>query len=143
MHTFASRIEIRNSSFKNISGHVVALDREVDDLGIYNGEYITIADSSFSEIAGSVATIYRGGTDESTFGPHFLLQNSTLTNVGKGKRNKTHASIFLHGVQVASIHNNVFTDSEPVRVTHTVGDPVTKISGNTFNATDKPQVLEL
>ena len=143
MHTFASRIEIRNSSFKNISGHVVALDREVDDLGIYNGEYITIADSSFSEIAGSVATIYRGGTDESTFGPHFLLTNSTLTNVGKGKRNKTHASIFLHGVQVASIDNNVFTDSEPVRVTHTVGDPVTRISGNTFNATDEPQLLEL
>ena len=137
-HTFASRIEIRDSTFSDITGNIMALDLETDDLGIYNGEYITIINSSFTNVEKTLANIYRGGTDESTFGPHFLLERSTLNNVGHGKRNKAGASINLHGVQVATITGNKFTNSQPIRVTETVGDPITRISDNEFVETVEP-----
>ena len=139
-HTFASRIEILNSRFTDISGNVIALDREIDDLGIYNGEYITISDSTFENIEKTVANIYRGGTDESTFGPHFLLTNNVIRNVGRDKRNKVGASVFLLGVQIATIEGNTLIDSLPIRVVETVGDPITRISNNNFEETSKPVV---
>ena len=49
--TFAKRIEIHGSSFSNISGAILPLDRETDDLGLYNAEYVVISDRSF-EIVG-------------------------------------------------------------------------------------------
>ena len=142
-HTFADLIQVTGSAFRDITGHVLFLNRETDDLGIYNGEYITIRDSTFSSIEGTVADIYRGGTDESTFGPHFELSGSSLQSVGKGKRNKSHASVSLHGVQAVNIHDNRFVDSQPVRLMQTVGEPVAAISSNTYVGTAAPEVQEL
>jgi poly(beta-D-mannuronate) lyase len=142
-HTFADRIEIRNSTFRNVTGAVLALNREDDDLGIYNGEYIRIDDSEFKKIGGAVADIYRGGTDESTFGPRFTLRASTIDDVGKNKRNKSKASIRLHGVQATDIHDNVFVDSRPIRVTETVGEPVTRLSGNALDGTAETEILQI
>jgi len=139
-HTFADRIEISESEFRNITGHVLFMNKESEDLGIYNGEYISIVDSKFTDIEGTVADIYRGGTDESTFGPHFELRGSTLESVGHGKRNKSAASIALHGVQATNIHDNVFVDSKPIRIAETVGEPVTTLSNNRFDGTEAPVV---
>ncbi len=141
-HTFADRIDIADSTFRNITGHVLALNRETDDLGIYNGEYISITGTSFENIEGAVADIYRGGTDESTFGPHFELRSSSLDSVGNGSRNKSTASIRLLGVQATDIFDNVFADSRPVRVVHTVGEPVTRLGRNRFEATPEPLIDE-
>lgn len=137
-HTFADRIEISNSVFRNITGQVLTLTQETDDLGIYNGEYISITSSTFQNIEGAVADIYRGGTDESTFGPHFELRASSLDSVGNGFRNKSAASVRLLGVQATDIFDNVFADSQPVRVIHTVGAPVTRLGGNRFAETPEP-----
>ena len=137
-HTFADRIEISDSVFRNITGHVLTLAQETDDLGIYNGEYISITGSTFQNIEGALADIYRGGTDESTFGPHFELRSSSLDSVGNGSRNKSAASIRLLGVQATDIYDNVFAGSQPVRVVHTVGDPVTRLGDNRFEETPEP-----
>ena len=139
-HTFAGNIAIRKSSFSDVSGHIIALDREIDDLGIYNGEYVSIEASDFENIGGAVVNAYRGGTDESTFGPHVSVVNSTLISVGNDKRNKTRASIFLHGVQVASISGNEFRKSRPIRVVETVGEPVTTIRDNKRSGTPEPEI---
>ena len=141
-HTFADRIEISDSVFRNITGHVLTLAQETDDLGLYNGEYISITGSMFQNIEGALADIYRGGTDESTFGPHFELRSSSLDTVGNGSRNKSAASIRLQGVQATDIYDNVFADSQPVRVVHTVGDPVTRFGDNRFEETPEPVVQE-
>jgi poly(beta-D-mannuronate) lyase len=141
-HTFANRIQISGSTFRNITGHVLFMNRESDDLGIYNGEYVSIARSEFSNIEGTVADIYRGGTDESTFGPHFELSGSSLQSVGEGKRNKAHASVSLHGVQVVNIHDNVFNNSRPVRVVKTVGEPVVTFSDNQLVKTESPEITQ-
>jgi poly(beta-D-mannuronate) lyase len=139
--TLANRIEIRNSRFANISGAVLELDKETDDLGLYNAEYVTIEDSGFENIGKALAVLYRGGTDESTFGPHFDLRDTKLANVGNNKRNKSRASVSLLGVQLADIHEVEFIESAPVRVTLTVGGPITRIGSNTFKATPAPEIL--
>ena len=142
-HTFADRIRISRSTFRNITGHVLFMNVEPEDLGIYNGEYITITDSTFANVDGTVVDIYRGGTDESTFGPHFELSGSSLLSVGAGRRNKSRASVRLLGVQAIKIHDNVFTDSQPIRVTKTVGEPVSTIVNNEYAATPPPEVDSL
>ena len=142
-NTFADAIRITRSEFSDISGSVISLSREIDDLGRYNGEVIAVIDSRFSNIGGAVVDIYRGGTDESTFGPRLEVRSSVLDSVGHNARNRTAASIRLLGVQVADIHDNEFIDSRPIRVTHTVGDPITRISGNRFANTPEPVVGEI
>lgn len=141
--TFADNIEIKNSSFQDVTGSILKLDKENDDYGIYNAEYLTIEGSSFENVQGSIVDYYRGGTDESTFGPHFNLKNSSLSNVGSGKRNKSESSIYLQGVQVTNISGNTFSGVEPFLINHTVGEPKTRIFNNTFKDTAAPVVVEL
>jgi len=138
--TFAEHIEIHNSSFSNITGAILPLDRETDDLGLYNAEYVVVTNSTFNNIGKAMLTIYRGGTDESTFGPHVEISDTSLVLVGGNKRNKTGASVHLHGIQVVDIKNNEFKDSRPTRVVQTVGEPVTRIRNNDFVATLAPEI---
>jgi len=141
--TMADSIVISGSRFEDISGAILKLDKEFDDYGIYNAEYVSISDSEFVNVQGAIADLYRGGTDESTFGPHFALKSSVISGVGRGAKNKYQSSIFLHGVQVTDIENNSFVDAAPIRINHTVGEPVTQISNNRFSGTQPPQVQEL
>ena len=141
--SFADSIVIKNSKFENITGDILRLDKEADDLGIYNAEYIDISASTFNNIEGAIAKVYRGGTDESTFGPHFLFANNQVSKVGQGKRNKYRAAIYLHGAQDTDILDNVFSESKPIKVEHTVGEPQTKILNNRFLKTDLPTAVEL
>ena len=141
--TFADRIEIIDSSFSDVSGAILKLNAENDDYGIYNAEYVDITGSTFENVQGALIDFYRGGTDESTFGPHFLLENSEVTNLGHSKRNKSSASVFLHGVQVTNIRDNRFRESKPISLVHTVGEPRSHISENHFDQSPAPEVVEL
>ena len=141
--TMADRITIVDSTFSEISGAVLKLDAETDDLGIYSADYVTITGSSFSNIQGPVAALYRGGTDESTFGPHFQMIDSQVTNVGNGGKNKSGASVLLHGVQVTEITRNKWDQSAPVVINHTVGEPRTRIVNNQFDEAGYLQIREL
>lgn len=141
--TFADNILIENSDYETITGAVLQLDREDDDYGIYNAEYLTIKNSNFKDIEGDIVDYYRGGRDESTFGPHFELSGSTLDNVGHGNRNRSESSLYLHGVQVTNISDNLFKDSAPFLINHTVGEPKTKVIQNRFDDTPAPNVFEL
>lgn len=141
--TMADRIEIKDSDFSNITGYILKLDAETDDYGIYNSEYVDIQGSSFTNVEGALVAYYRGGTDESTFGPHFLLTDSKLDNVGAGRRNKYKTPIYLHGVQVSTINDNQISNSPAIRFMHTVGEPVSRVFDNTFVNTAAPTVVEM
>ena len=141
--TMADRITITDSTFSEISGAVLKLDAETDDLGIYNADYVTIRGSSFSNIQGPLVALYRGGTDESTFGPHFTMTESHVTNVGNGTKNKSGASIFLHGVQVTEIAENTVIKSAPLVINHTVAEPRTRVLKNRFDRQGYVEVKEL
>lgn len=139
----ADEITLINNQFSQVTGDILRLDSEIENLGVYNAEYVTLTNNHFDNVSGALVKLYRGGTDESTFGPHFLLKNNTLNSVGLGKRNKTNASVYLHGVQVTEIAENAFTNSAPIVVEHTVGEPQTRIISNTFTNTAKPHIEEL
>ncbi|WP_372823073.1 chondroitinase-B domain-containing protein [Pseudoalteromonas shioyasakiensis] len=139
----AEEVNITNSQFHNITGDILRLDKEYEDLGIYNAEYVTIKNSQFSDVNGAVAKVYRGGTDESTFGPHVTLTNNQFSNVGNGKRNKQNALAWLHGVQVTDIQGNEFEGTAGILVEHTVGEPKTLIKNNVYNNSKQPKIVEL
>jgi poly(beta-D-mannuronate) lyase len=126
-NTMADSILIRNCQFKNITGNVLELNKEYEDLGIYNAEYIILENSSFTDVQNSVLTVYRGGTDESTFGPKVQISDCFMTNCGKGKRNPGQNVIYLHGVQLAKVNNLNLNQCADFRLFLTNGEPVTLI----------------
>lgn len=135
--TFADTISIQNSSFKNVTGHVMTLDKETDDKGVYNAEYVIIKNNVFKDVRGTALRLYRGGTDESTFGPFLELGHNVFDNVGKGNRNKFRASISLYGVQVNDISNNIFINSKAIQMHLVVGEPIVNILNNNFYKSEK------
>ena len=136
-NTFADSIVLRNSTFQKISGSVLPLHQETDDIGIYNAENVVIEKCSFTDIEGSILDLYRGGSDESTFGPMLKINDCVFDKVGNGKRNKTGASVSIHGVQEAYFNNNNFTDCQPIKMHLVVGDPIIKFNDCSFSNTPK------
>ncbi|MDR6981545.1 poly(beta-D-mannuronate) lyase [Rheinheimera pacifica] len=139
--SFADEITLRHNRFANISGDLFRLDKETDDLGIYNVEYFTIAQNEFSDIGGALAKIYRGGTDESTFGPQVNFRGNKLQNTSLSSRNNQQASLWLHGVQLTDITDNTFDNSAGVIIQETIGEPITRLRANRFTSTPQPQIL--
>lgn len=134
--TFFDHITVTNSSFENISGHVFKLDQETDDFGIYNAEYLTIENSTFSNIGGSVAKVYRGGKDESTFGPHIDVSRSSFENIRS-------AVLDLHGLQHGSFVDNMVAQAENIELVYTTGRPVFKVEANQFTTGDIDSFIDV
>ncbi len=141
--SLADRVLIKDSQFSNITGAIVSAASETEDFGQYNVEYLDILDSQFAEIGGPIADVYRGGRDESTFGPFVRIEGNQLAEVGLAATNTDGASINLHGVQTASLARNQVAESAPFRVVHTVGTPRTTISDNAFAETPALTLEEL
>lgn len=137
--SFFDRIDITNSHFKDVSGIAFKLDQETDDYGIYNSEFLTITGSDFENIGGPIASVYRGGRDESTFGPHVDVSSSRFTNVGKG----TAPLMVLHGIQKGSFTDNTIANAQPTSVTLTTGLPVFDVSGNTADGGKDAKIVSI
>lgn len=135
-NTFADTISIKNSKFNTISGNVLALDKETEDIGIYNAEYVILKNNSFNNVNGAVLSLHRGGKDESTFGPFLELDHNTFDAIGYGKRNKYNAAINLYGVQVNTITNNIFNNTKSLKMHLVVGEPIVDILNNNFYKSD-------
>jgi len=71
--------------------------------------------------------VYRGGFDESTFGPMVTVSDNVLTNVGQSRTHRSGASMYFHGVQKLNISNTTWNQSAPLTLYLTNGDPVTII----------------
>ncbi|MEL7197802.1 MAG: polysaccharide lyase 6 family protein [Pseudomonadota bacterium] len=142
-NTLADQVSIRRSIFADITGTIVSAAAETDDYGQYNVEYLDITQSAFARIGGPIADIYRGGRDESTFGPNVTFAQNALEDVGHAATNGTGGSIHLHGVQIATLSQNAISGSAPFRVVHTVGTPKTVITDNAFAQTGDMILEEL
>lgn len=137
--TFADTICLKNSHISAVSGTVVALDKETDNIGIYNAEVILIENCSFKDIEGAVVSSYRGGTDESTIAGSLLIDHSEFSNVGLGKRNILNAAISLVGMQTTEIKNSIFDACNALKMTLTVGEPKARVHHNAFK--QKPSFI--
>jgi len=124
--TFFDRVEVSNSAFKNISGTAFKFDAETDDYGIYNVEYLIIRDSAFENVRGAATSIYRGGRDESTFGPHAFISDSSFVNVGDGSA----PLAILHGIQNMRLEGNKIESTGPARLVITTGKPKVVLADN-------------
>lgn len=134
--TFADTISIQNSKFKNITGHIAALDKETDDIGAYNVEYLLMKNNTITDVQGAALRLYRGGKDESTFGPFLELEHNVFDHVGYGSKNKYETAISLYGVQVNDIANNIFNDTKALEMHLVVGEPIVNIVNNNFYKSD-------
>ena len=131
-NTFADSVSLVNCTFDNITGHVLNMNKETDDIGIYNGENVFVDNCTFKDIGGVAINLHRGGRDESTFGPILDLTNTTFENVGNDKRNKENVSVGLHGVQLAEMNNLTFKDSKKLDMHLVVGEPMIKVKNTSF-----------
>ncbi|MDN3638264.1 polysaccharide lyase 6 family protein [Simiduia curdlanivorans] len=130
MSTMADEISIRNSRVETVTGDVLRLNVETEDLGIFNADYVTLVDNEFSKVDGNIVALYRGGTDESTFGPHLLMQSNRIADSGKGSRNAQKTIALLEGVQVVDILDNSASQSGDFIAHSRVGEPVYWIKNN-------------
>jgi poly(beta-D-mannuronate) lyase len=131
--SLADRIIMTNTTVESVSGSVLALNAETDDRGAYNAEQVEVRDSRFRNVTGEAIDLYRGGTDESTFGPRLVLAGADFQRVGAA--GDAPAAVRLHGVQVAEIRGNRFRSSGPVRFFRQVGEPRLVVAGNTLSDT--------
>ena len=104
--SYLDNITIQNSVFENNKATLLSLKDEDDNKGYYNAERIVVTNNSFTNHTGQIATIYRGGNDESTMGPIFTFSNNKMLNCTANG-----ALIELFGVQQSNVNNNVFTSS--------------------------------
>jgi len=136
-NTFADSIEIVDSEMTNITGSILVLNKETDDLGIYSVENLTISGNTFTDIKQEVANVYRGGFDESTFGPIVSVTNNQFNNVGNGTTHSSASSLYFHGVQDLYISDSTWSKSAPLQLYLTNGEPVTLIEDVVMESTDK------
>lgn len=131
----ADRVLLRDVRVENITGSVISAAAETDDRGTYNAELVQIEGGAFRRIGGSLVDLYRGGTDESTFGPRLVIKGASLERVGSTDQ----PSILMRGVQHAELVDNILTDSGAVRFSHRVGEPVLAVAGNRLIRTPEMQ----
>ena len=136
-NTLADSIVLRDCRFTNVSGSVLALDQETDDIGIYNAQNVVVENCLFDDIGQEAIHVHRGGRDESTLGPMVTISRCTFDEVGNDKRNATGASIRLHGVQLVQLENCIIDDSRPVELHLVVGEPVVNIVSSNFSGGTK------
>lgn len=131
----ADRVLLRDVRADNITGSVISAAAETDDRGTYNAELVQIEGGAFSRIGGPVVDLYRGGTDESTFGPRLVIRGASFERVGSSER----PSIQMRGVQRAELVDNTLTDSGAISFSHRVGEPVLAVAGNRLVRTPEMQ----
>lgn len=139
----ADRVVIRNSHFDAISGMVVSAVAETEDYGQYNVEHLEMTGNTFENVGGPIAAVYRGGKDESTFGPSVVIRGNTLDKVGQNVAGGQTGAIMLHGVQATKIERNTITNSGAITIIHTVGTPKTELTGNVLTHSSAPEFREL
>ena len=106
--TFAERVEIRNSLFRNLSGDAIHYAAEREDKGRYNADDMVIENCSFFRMLGLAVNIYRGGSDESTAGPYVTVRGCNFEDCCNKERGSVIRAI---GPQVMEIAGCNFLNS--------------------------------
>lgn len=124
--SMADRVLLKGVTVDNVSGAVVSAAAETDDRGTYNVEMIRIEGGTFRRVGGPVVDLYRGGTDESTFGPRLSVTDAVFDKAGS----VTTPALLMRGVKFAEVRGNRLTDSGAIRFSHRVGEPVLVVRDN-------------
>ena len=93
--------------------------------------------NAITDLQGAALRLYRGGKDESTFGPFLEMEHNVFDHVGYGSKNKYDATVSLYGVQETAIKNNIFKDSKAINMHLVVGEPIVKVLNNALSNSEK------
>jgi poly(beta-D-mannuronate) lyase len=110
--SFADTVLVANSVIKNCKSGI-NLNKETNDGGDYNAEFVFITNSTFENINETILDYYRGGYDESTIGGNLMFKNNTVTNSGKDSEEAI--LIKNRGIVNVGFSNNTFKNN-PVKV---------------------------
>jgi len=105
-NSYADKISVTNTSFISGNCSLFSLKDETDNKGYYNVEKMITDNCLFENNNGSVLSLYRGGTDESTMGPKLYFTNNKIANC-----HHTAELIRLFGVQLSLLQNNLISNS--------------------------------
>jgi poly(beta-D-mannuronate) lyase len=110
--SFADTISVINSKISNCANGFL-LNKETNDGGDYNAEFVTFTNSKFDAIQGNVLDYYRGGYDESTIGGNLKIEGNTFTNCCKMQ--PENLLIKNKGIVYVTISKNTF-ENNPVKL---------------------------
>ena len=110
--SFADTIMVVNSTIKNCEQGFL-LNKEKNDGGDYNAEFVIIKNTIFNGISGTILDYYRGGYDESTIGGFLTIKNNKFTTCGKAE--KTGILIKTKGIINVNIVENTFINN-PIKL---------------------------
>ncbi len=137
--SFADSVLVTNSLIKNCDRGFM-LNKEKNDGGDYNAEFVTITNTTFDTIQEVVLDYYRGGYDESTIGGNLLLKNNTITNSGKAEKDQI--LIKNRGIVNVAFANNTFKNN-PVKVIAILwGEKGQEPGENTISNSGKIEVVQ-
>jgi poly(beta-D-mannuronate) lyase len=134
--SLADRIRFERVTVDGITGSVISGHTETADLGTYNAEVVEVIDSTFRAVTGPVIDLYRGGTDESTFGPRLTVTGSTFERSGRGE---DAGALKLYGVQRTEVRGNRFVETGAPNFFKRVGEPVFVWADNALE--DTPELI--
>lgn len=109
--TFTDTIRIVNSTISN-SCRGIALNREKDDKGLYNAEYVILQNTTFRNMKEWAVHFYRGGNDESTLGGFLIVDHCIFDNVNN---NPDQYMIKHTGWVNCNITNSLFLNSPNIK----------------------------
>jgi len=110
-NTFADTLSATHCQIKNCN-RFMNFSEEKDDKGSYNVEHIFLKNCQFENLTQSAIDIYRGGKDESTFGPFLTVAHCEFRNIAHQSKDEV---LKLTGVQNVNITNSTFTGSPQVQ----------------------------
>lgn len=99
--TFAERVTIRHSLFRNLSGDAIHYAAERDDKGRYSADDMIIEGCDFYRILGLPINIYRGGSDESTAGPYVSISSCNFEDCCNKERGSVIRAIGPQWMEIA------------------------------------------
>lgn len=137
--SFADTISVVNSVIKN-SNRGFELNKEINDGGDYNAEFVIIKDTEFTNIQETILDYYRGGYDESTIGGNLVFQNNTVTNSGKQESDRI--LIKNRGIINVDFSNNTFKNNPVKLIAVLWGEKDQKPVDNTIENSGEIQVVQ-
>ncbi|WP_372757493.1 chondroitinase-B domain-containing protein [Mariniflexile sp.] len=136
---FADTVLVANSTIKNCERGFM-LNKETNDGGDYNAEFVIFKNSAFDNIDEVVLDYYRGGYDESTIGGNLILENNTFTNSAKSE--KDDILIKNRGIVNVEFSNNTFKNNPVKRIAILWGEKGQEPGENTIENSGVIEVVQ-
>jgi poly(beta-D-mannuronate) lyase len=135
--SFADSIVVLDSSIE-ASQNGFLLNQETNDKGDYNAEFVTIKNTTFNNVSGTILDYYRGGYDESTIGGNLVFAKNTVTHSGEADG----LLIKNRGIVNVELQSNTFKNNPVKLIAILWGEKGQKPVNNTIIHSGKVEIVQ-